>query len=239
MIASRYSRNRETQPFEVGLKFSFHRFRKFRLYLAWLFVVVLAIFAKSTNQGFWIGAPVIATGEIIRIWSHGYLRKARQLATNGPYAYVRNPLYLGNFLIGFGFCLIIWHSIIGVIFIVGFFLVYWLTIRGEEQRLAFKFGDAYAEYCRKVPRFLPRLSPYKRMQKAPFALHRVWGHGEHITILAIIELFLLLYLRQEFYQNQAFLTPVTFGLGIVVAVSGVLLGIAVASRWLKSSRKHK
>src|SRR3990167_3853358 len=160
MMASRNIKNREKQPFEVGLKFSFHRFRKLRLYFAWLFVLVLAVFGKSTSQGFWMGAPVILTGEAIRIWSHGYLRKAKQLATNGPYAFVRNPLYLGNFLIGLGFCLIIWHPAIALIFTLGFFPVYWVTVRGEEQRLAYKFGDAYADYLRQVPRFFPRLLPY-------------------------------------------------------------------------------
>lgn len=238
-MPSPYSKGRNIQPFEVGLKFSFHRFRKLRLYFAWPFAIVVAIFAKSTNQGFWMGAPVIAIGETIRIWAHGYLRKARQLATSGPYAYVRNPLYLGNFLIGLGFCLIIWHPIVVAVFVIGFFIVYWLTVKGEEQRLTFKFGDAYLDYFRSVPRFLPSLVPYRRRAKALFAFHRVWGHGEHITILAMIELFLLLYLRQEFYQDHVPVTQATIGLVIGMVVIGVPLVFAVISRWLRNSRKRK
>ena len=236
-MAPRYSRSRETQPFEVGLKFSFHRFRKLRMYFAWLFVITLAVFAKSTTQGFWTGAPIILAGEAIRIWSHGYLRKARQLATNGPYAYVRNPLYLGNFLIGFGFCLIIWHPIIGVVFAIGFFSVYWLTVKGEEQRLAFKFGEAYADYLRNVPRFLPRLNPYKQSAKTPFAFHRVWGHGEHITMLAILSLFLALYLRQEFYQNHKPLTATSFVLLGLSAGVVILSVVALVARGFRSKKR--
>ena len=238
-MTSRHSKGRETQPFEIGLKFSFHRFRKLRLYFAWLFAVILAIFAKSTDQGFWMGTPVVAIGEMIRIWSHGYLRKARQLATSGPYAYVRNPLYLGNFLIGFGFFLMIWHPMIGIVFTIGFFSVYWLTVKGEEQRLAFKFGSAYADYFQKVPRFLPRLVPYERRAKAPFAFHRIWGHGEHITILAIISLFLVLYLRQELYQNHKPLTTMTLVLLSLNIGIGILLIVALAARGLRSRKRAK
>ena len=124
-MAQRRLKHSKTQPFEVGLQFSFHRFRKLRLYFAWVFAVALAIYAKSTDRGFWLGIPVILAGEAIRIWSHGYLRKARQLASDGPYAYVRNPLYLGNFLMGLEFCIIIWHPVVGIVFTFGFFLVYW------------------------------------------------------------------------------------------------------------------
>lgn len=209
-----------------SLPFSFHRFRKIRLYLAWSFAIALAIFSESTSQGFLIGAPVILIGEIIRIWSHGYLRKLRELAMSGPYAYVRNPLYIGNFLIGIGFCLILWHPVIAIIFVVGFFLVYWVTIKGEEERLSSKFGDAYAHYVRHVPRLIPRSVPYKdkdRLNNVQFQFYRVWGHGEHITILATVVLLLTLYLRQELYQERHPVTGITFW----IFISAVMLALGI------------
>ena len=215
-------KSREKEPSELDLQFSFHKFRKFRLQIAWLFACLLAVFAESSNRGFFMGIPVIFLGETIRIWSHGYLRKARQLATDGPYAYVRNPLYLGNFLIGFGFCLIIWHPMIVTSFVVGFYTVYWITVKGEEQRLAHKFGVQYAEYVKKVPRFIPHFSPYPNRSRALFRAHRIWGHGEHITILGILILLSVLYLRQEFYQQR---NPITTESIVLIIFVFVLVGI--------------
>lgn len=211
----------------------FYRFRKLRMYGAWFFVSVLAIFARSTNLGFFIATPFIVLGEAIRIWSHGYLRKSRELATSGPYAYVRNPLYVGNFLIGFGFCLVIFHPVVLSVFVAGFFLVYWVTVKGEEERLALKFKEAYEHYTNQVPRFIPRLRPYQGRQEKAFQLHRVWGHGEYITILAIMGLFLVLYLRQEFYQNHNPLTMM-FVMGVISAAGiGLLLLLAIGFRYFK------
>ena len=127
-----------------------------------------------------------------------------------------------------------------MVFTLGFFFFYWLTVKGEEQRLAFKFGEAYADYVQNVPRFLPRLVPYKRRAKASFAFHRVWGHGEHITILAIIALFLVLWLRQEFCQNHQPLEDAAglWVLSTTVAV-GLLLFSAIIFRWSKRVRKAR
>ncbi len=212
-------------------KFSFHRFRKLRFYLAWLFVIALAVFARSTPRGFWIGIPIILIGEAVRIWSHGYLRKIRRLATSGPYAYIRNPLYAGNFLIGSGFCLIIWHPIVEVVFVVGFFLIYWVTIKGEEEKLASKFGEAYADYVRHVPRFMPRFTPYRRQLNAKFRFYRTWNHGEHITILAMVALLLVLYLRQELYQAGHPLTGTTLWIIALTIILAVGIVLAMTARY--------
>ena len=207
---------------ELDRQFSFHRFRKLRLYFAWIFVFLLLFFVKSTVTGFLIGTPFILAGEALRIWAHGYLRKARRLATDGPYAYVRNPLYLGNFLIGAGFCIVIWHPLIFVAFLFGFFAVYWITISGEEQRLSLKFENNFRDYSKAVPRFFPRLTPYKKRSGARFAPHRIWGHGEPITLFAILSLFFFLYVRQEFYQEHQSLDGINGLAGVLWIVFGAL-----------------
>ena len=212
---------------------SFYRFRKLRMYGAWLFVAVLAVFAKSTARGFLFAIPFVVLGEAIRIWSHGYLRKSRELATDGPYAYVRNPLYLGNFLIGFGFCLIVFHPIVMSVFLVGFFIVYWVTIKGEEERLTLKFEKVYERYSREVPRFLPCVKPYSNRTKKTFQLYYAQEHGEHITLLGIIDLFLILYVRQEFYQNHNSLTAISFMAIIGTAGITVLLLLGMGFRYFK------
>ena len=196
--------------------------RKLRHYLAWPFAAGLAVFAHSTDLGFRIGVPVILAGELVRIWAQGYLLKSRQLTTDGPYAFVRHPLYVGNFLIGAGFCMIIWHPLVAIFFVASFFSVYWLTVRLEEQKLHERFEPAFASYVQHVRRFWPRWAPYPHRSRDPFVWSRVWGHGEHITILAIVCLLLGVSLRQELYQERQ---PVSAVWGPIawIAVIGFIL----------------
>jgi protein-S-isoprenylcysteine O-methyltransferase Ste14 len=215
--SSSSSQKKERQP----KKYKYYQFRKIRLWLAWPFVVCLAIYARSTSLGFLIGAPLVLAGEVLRVWSHGFLRKTRRLATDGPYAHVRNPLYLGNFLIGLGFCVVIWHHIVITLYVIGFFLLYWVTVLGEEERLSMALRDEFNRYKKNVRRFIPSLRPYEGRSRLKFAMHRVWGHGELITMVAILDVFLLMYLRQEFYQlsqsvspSNAILTCVCVGLSL-------------------------
>ena len=196
--------------------------RKLRHYLAWPFAILLALFAKSTNQGFWWGVPVIVLGELVRIWSQGHLLKSRQLATDGPYAFVRHPLYVGNFLVGAGFCIIIWHPLVAGFFVLSFFSVYLVAIRLEEKKLRDRFEPAFIPYAQSVPSFLPRLTPYPYRSKDPFVWRRVWGHGEHITILAILSVLLGVYLRQALYQEARPVTEVMeLVAGTVLVVGGL------------------
>lgn len=196
------------------------------MYVAWVFVLFLALFGRSTDRRFWVGIPLIILGEAIRIWSHGYIEKIKELATEGPYAYVRNPLYTGNFLVGLGFCFILWHPFFLAIYVVGFYLVYWVTVKGEEQRLISKFEGLYKEYLKFVPRFIPRFIPYAGRGKGGFVWSRLWEHGEHITILAILNLLILVYLRQEIYQNREPLMGTTFSLILL------WVGLSISSIYL-------
>ena len=101
-----------------------------------------------------IGLPVSVLGLAIRGWAAGHLAKDRDLATSGPYAYVRNPLYLGTLTTACGIvvaCRDIW---LVVIFAAVFLLVYLPAIELEEQHLAEIF-PAYLSYAARVHRFLP------------------------------------------------------------------------------------
>ncbi len=224
---------------ESASPLSLHRFRKFRMWFAWAFALVMFVYSRSSTRGLLIGVPFIVAGETIRIWSHGYLRKVRKLATDGPYAYVRNPLYFGNFLLGLGFCVVVWQPIIFLIYVNGFFLVYWLTVRGEEEKLEFKFGEAFKSYRKAVPRFIPRLTPYEKRSNAKFAFHRVLGHGELITLLAIINLFLVVYIRQELFQEKKPLSMMTgVMIGFIFFLSVLLVSSMINRKW-RGSKKYK
>jgi protein-S-isoprenylcysteine O-methyltransferase Ste14 len=106
------------------------------------------------------GLPVFFLGLGIRVWSQTYLRYRirceHTLATGGPYAWMRNPVYIGNLLMFAGLCLMCrlpWA--IPIICGLGA-LVYHLSVQFEESRLTKRFGESYLEYCRKTPRWIPR-----------------------------------------------------------------------------------
>ena len=112
------------------------QFKKLRLLLAWLGGIFLLLNSHISDESFRWGVPLVILGELIRILASGYLeKKGTKLATAGPFAYVRNPLYVGNFFLGLGF-VVMSHNLINVaIFLSGFFLLYRGTIRNEEARL--------------------------------------------------------------------------------------------------------
>ncbi len=226
----------QPQPSELELQVPLHKYRKLRLYFAYPFATAVAFLARSTNPGFLMGIPVIMLGEAIRIWSHGYIHKAKELAMDGPYAHVRNPLYVGNFLIGFGFCLIIWNPIMIALYVIGFMGVYWITIKAEEQRLALKFRGQFQDYMKHVPRFIPQFVPYQKRPRAKFEFQRVMRHGEQITIFAVITLLLILYLRQEIFQEgKPIASPDLAIFNVLLLVSSLLLIGTFIQRWVKKN----
>jgi protein-S-isoprenylcysteine O-methyltransferase Ste14 len=112
-----------------------------------------------------VGLAVIHAGLGIRVWAIGhaggstrsYRLRAARLVTTGPYAYVRNPIYLGNFLVGFGVVFVAGTWVALVVLLIVFTVEYGAIVSFEEKFLAETFGNAYREYAREVPRWLPRL----------------------------------------------------------------------------------
>ncbi len=105
---------------------------------------------------------LIVLGCLLRGWAAGYLLKGKRVAVGGPYAWVRNPLYVGSFMIASGFCLMLWQhpltwQVIGLwlAFLIGYGVVYSRKTLDEEKELTNSLGDAYKNYAEKVPAFLP------------------------------------------------------------------------------------
>ncbi len=109
----------------------------------------------------WTGGAVILAGLIIRGWAAGILEKDRELAVSGPYAFTRNPLYLGSFVIGVGAAVAGGRIWIGVVFLAFFIWAYRGTMVRETGRLGERFGEGYRCYRDAVPAFLPRIIPYR------------------------------------------------------------------------------
>jgi protein-S-isoprenylcysteine O-methyltransferase Ste14 len=105
-----------------------------------------------------IGGAVGFIGVLIRAWAAGHLAKNQQLATSGPYAYVRNPLYVGTLIAGVGFAIAGAHWAIGAL-LVTFFILYYLPVVEEEERHLAKILPGYEQYRERTPKLLPRLTP--------------------------------------------------------------------------------
>jgi protein-S-isoprenylcysteine O-methyltransferase Ste14 len=129
--------------------------------------------ARPTPRTLAAGAAIALLGLILRGLAAGHLRKNSQLTMSGPYARVRNPLYLGSMLlaIGFGVAARSWIAAAVLLAYFGFF--YTLTVRREERWLAARYGAAFAEYAARVPAFLPRLrSAQSAGQSFSWSLYR-------------------------------------------------------------------
>ena len=132
--------------------------RRIRVPLGFVFALLYFWLAHPTLRFLAFGAILIAPGLLIRALASGHVRKNEALATSGPYAYTRNPLYLGSLLIGIGFAVAARSWWVGVALVVMFFAIYLPVIRDEEAFLRQKFPE-FAEYAQRVPRMVPRKFP--------------------------------------------------------------------------------
>jgi len=132
--------------------------RRIRVPLGFAFALLYFWLARPTWRSLALGGVLIVPGILVRALASGYVRKNEALATSGPYAYTRNPLYLGSLLIGIGFAIAARSWEVGVLLVAMFLAIYVPVIRSEEKFLREKFPE-FEEYARRVPRMLPRMVP--------------------------------------------------------------------------------
>jgi protein-S-isoprenylcysteine O-methyltransferase Ste14 len=138
-------------------------FLRFRVPLGFLFAAWYLIIASPSSLSVYLACVMLVVlGCLLRSWAAGYLLKGKRVAVGGPYAYIRNPLYVGSFIIGAGFCVTLWHQplplssiLIALAFVLGFGVIYRAKTLAEENELAANLGDPYRLYARQVPAFLP------------------------------------------------------------------------------------
>ena len=163
-------------------KFSLKVF-KYRSYTPIPFIILMVLYNEPNVYSLLGGLLVAVLGELIRLWGVSWAGSETRttggvggtfLVISGPFAHVRNPLYVGNIMmyVGIG---IMANALCPYLPILAFFFFAWqyVTIVGEEEAyLKTAFGESYAEYCKNVPRFSPRLSAYKNsaLQQPSFNL---------------------------------------------------------------------
>ena len=130
---------------------------KLRVPGGFLMVAAFLWLARPTWTSLALGLPLSALGLILRAWAAGHLEKNRTLAESGPYAHVRNPLYIGTLAVAAGFVIASRRWELGVLFAAVFLLIYLPVVELEEQHLRSLF-PRYSEYARRVPRLWPRFA---------------------------------------------------------------------------------
>jgi len=177
------------------------------------------------------GIGFIIAGLLIRLWSNGYAIKNDKLTTSGPYAFVRNPLYLGTFLVAIGFCIVLksqppWVEwIAGGVFLLALSFMYYQTIQGEQGMLLAKFKNAYQDYCQQVPAMIPCLVPYTKGETWPFSLQRLFNSKEHKSVFWIFILLVAFHLKTRLLLEHKTLSDKSWSLIVIVLIL-ILLDIA-------------
>jgi protein-S-isoprenylcysteine O-methyltransferase Ste14 len=116
-------------------------------------------FARPQMKWLFWGVAIAVCGLLLRGYAAGHLRKHKQLAISGPYAFTRNPLYLGSVILAAGFS-VASHSWKSTLLLAAYLAIFYpVVIRKEQGELKALYGGAFEEYALKVPAFLPRLSP--------------------------------------------------------------------------------
>jgi len=138
--------------------------RRIRTKMVWLLGLPFLWFAQPTTGLLAIGAALAAMGLLIRGGAAGTIRKDEDLTTSGPYAYTRNPLYIGSLFVGLGVTLAGGHWIWPTLFFAFYGPVYARTMSGEIELLTELFGQPFLHYAKNVPAFVPRLTKYRPEQ---------------------------------------------------------------------------
>lgn len=151
------------------------------------------ILAQPSLKLLLFGAALSLAGLLLRAWSAGHLAKNQRLATGGPYAYTRNPLYLGSAVMGLGGAVAGRSWIMGVAFGAYFALVYWPVMKREAQFLRREFPQAFGAYESQVSLFFPKLIrppvPRERFQGQLYLRNREYeaalGYAAAMLFLAL------------------------------------------------------
>ena len=156
--------------------------RRIRVPLGFIFAALFLWLAHPTWTSIIVGALVAAGGVWLRAAASGHVRKNAELTTTGPYAYTRNPLYLGSILIACGFSIASRSWVVVVICVVLFTAIYLPVIRSEEQFLRTQFLG-FDEYCERVPRLFPRLRAASGASRGSFSRALYLQHREYNAAL--------------------------------------------------------
>ncbi len=153
---------------------------RLRVPCGFLIAAAFAWMARPSRLSLAAGLPLMVAGMALRTWAAGHLAKNERLATSGPYAYTRNPLYLGTLLVAAGLalaCRRLWPALL----LAAFFLLVYLPVIGLEEQHLRKLFTEYADYARRVPRLWPRWRGARGPEHFSWKLY--WRNREYQALL--------------------------------------------------------
>ena len=168
--------------------------RRIRVPMGFVFALFFLLAAHPSKHSVLWSLLLTVPGVALRAYASGYVNKNTELTTTGPYAYTRNPLYLGSMMIAFGFAVAAHSWWTALVLAILFSVIYIPTIRSEEEFLGTQFVN-FDEYCRRVPRLFPRLLPAVGVTGGSFsgALYR--KHREYNALLGSLTIYAVLLLK--------------------------------------------
>jgi hypothetical protein len=165
--------------------------RRIRVPAGFLFAAFYLWRARPSATSLAWSLLLVAPGLLLRAYASGYVKKNAELTMTGPYAYTRNPLYLGSMMMAFGFAAASRSLWITLLLAFLFVLIYAPTIYSEEQFLRATF-PAFASYAQRVPRLLPRLTPAKFPGHGSFSSTLYRQHREYNSLLGACAVYAVL-----------------------------------------------
>jgi protein-S-isoprenylcysteine O-methyltransferase Ste14 len=186
---------------------------KYRSYTPISFILLMVIFARPSLSNIVIGFAIVLVGEFLRLWGVSYAGSetrttdgvgSSRLVSSGPFAYVRNPLYIGNILIYFGVGIMSWAGFpyLPIVTLLYFIFQYEMIVSLEEEHLAQKYGAEYQQYRKSVSKFIP--SPKKYNSNINGQPKVDWNRGlksENRTLQAILIIIVIIIILWIFDIN--------------------------------------
>jgi len=165
--------------------------QRLRVPSGFLLAILVAVFARPTLASLIAGTPLCVAGLWLRGWAAGHLRKNEDLTVDGPYAWLRNPLYAGTLLSASGVVIAAAQPALLFLLLAVFVFIYWPVVEQEESHLRNLF-PGYAGYAAAVPALLPKLPRHslRRGKRFSWAVYR--RNREHKALLALLTGYALL-----------------------------------------------
>ena len=159
--------------------------QRLRVPIGFISAILFVIISRPTWRSLAIGAPIALAGALIRAWASGHLRKNAELAVSGPYAFTRNPLYFGSFVMASG-CAVCGGSFWLGLWLTAFFLAVYLPVmQAEAAHMRRLFAGNYETWAANVPFFVPRMTPYGNGWTQRFDPQQYLRHREYRAAIGL------------------------------------------------------
>ena len=180
---------------KIDLLFNDPELRSKLLTYRWPLVIasLIILILLMEPQYFWLGLLISLTGEALQIWCFATLNKKKDLAAKGPYATVRNPMYIGRYFLILGVIVITGSLFLVILFSIIYYFYMTNRVKREEEVLSEIFGEAYQKYCNRTNRFLPVWQGLEQKDVRCFNWDLFLQNNAHLNLISVVVGYLIVY----------------------------------------------